>query len=417
MKISVFIPVLILSTILLLIDLFVFRGIIGALNKLPNQTLRIIKWAYWAVPIMISFSFSTLIVLNDMDNPKTFTKLMLIFGIVLLFYLPKLVFGIFQLSDDIYRLGAWAVAQIKGPSVDSEGGITRSHFLLQLGLVISAIPFVSVIHGVVKGRFNFRVVEQPLGFSNLPKAFNGFRLLQISDAHLGSFIGNEKKIEAAVELINKQNVDAVVFTGDIVNNLANELDTFVPIFEKIKAKEGKFSILGNHDYGTHHRWSSKAEKDANLQQLFTHHKNMGFRLLNNENVTFERNGEKIALLGVENWGEPPFPQYGDLGKAMKGAEDAPFKVLLSHDPTHWEHVVRKESNVDLTLSGHTHGMQFGIKIGNWQWSPVSLRYPRWAGLYQEGKQFLYVNKGFGVIGFPGRIGMDPELTVFELKKV
>ena len=247
-------------------------------------------------------------------------------------------------------------------------------------------------------------------------AFDGFKVVQISDMHIGSFHGHENQVKKAIELVNEQKPDLILFTGDLVNNFTEELNGWIPILSNLKAKYGMYSILGNHDYGDYYEWENEAEKAKNLNDLKQAHKNIGFRLLLNENEKISINNSEIAIVGVENWGLPPFPQYGNLNAAMNGSAEMPFKILMSHDPSHWDAEVIEKTDIDLTLSGHTHGMQFGIEIGNIKWSPVKYKYPRWAGLYKDKDQYLYVNRGFGYIGFPGRVGMPPEITLIELEK-
>jgi predicted MPP superfamily phosphohydrolase len=294
--------------------------------------------------------------------------------------------------------------------------MSRSEFLTKLGIIVAFIPFISIIQGIVKGRFNYQIKKLQLNFSNLPADFNGFTILQISDWHIGSFLGREDKVQEAVDLINKQHADLVLFTGDFVNNVADEMESFVPMVAQIKAPFGVFSILGNHDYGEYVPWDSAEAHKANMLKLFKYEADAGFILLRNESVVINKGSDKIGIAGVENWGLPPFPQYGDIDKAMAGIEELPFKIVMSHDPTHWDAKILGKINADLTLSGHTHGMQFGINLPGLKWSPVKWKYPRWAGLYQEGLQYLYVNVGIGYIAFPGRVGFLPEITLFELSK-
>ena len=251
-------------------------------------------------------------------------------------------------------------------------------------------------------------------FKNLPESFKGYKIVQISDVHSGSFF-NPQKLQKAIDLINEQDADVVLFTGDMVNNYADEFKPFIPLFKSIKAKDGKFSILGNHDYGDYGAWNSREEKAQNIPTLKNYQAEAGFKMLRNENIALEKNGEKIYLLGVENWGIKPFPQYGDLDKALKGVPEDAIKVLMSHDPTHFDEVVKKhKTHVHLTLSGHTHGMQFGLDLKNIKWSPVKFKYKKWADLYESEGKYLYVNRGFGVIAYPGRVGINPEITVIEL---
>jgi predicted MPP superfamily phosphohydrolase len=287
-------------------------------------------------------------------------------------------------------------------------------FLSQLGLIVAAIPFTGVLYGVTKGRSRFNVARVPIRSAQLPKAFNGFRVVQISDMHLGSYGDDLGLVRKGIDLINAEKPDLIVFTGDMVNDYAEEAEPFIAELSRLEARFGKFSILGNHDYSDYPKWSSAADKAANLERLKAFQARMGFRLLLDENTTIEMDGERIGLLGVQNWGHR-FQQYGDLAKTMRGTDTLPYRILLSHDPTHWEHQVLG-TGIDLTLSGHTHGAQLGVKIGNTTYSPAQWVYKHWAGLYGENKQQLYVNRGFGFIGFPGRVGMPPEITVLELQR-
>ncbi|MGQ8335569.1 metallophosphoesterase [Sunxiuqinia sp. A32] len=283
-----------------------------------------------------------------------------------------------------------------------------------MSFFVAVVPVASVLYGVTKGKFNYRIIHERIHFANLPQSFKGLKMVQISDMHLGSFSRKHEQIAKAVDMINEQKPDLIFFTGDLVNNFAKETDGWVPVLAKMKAKYGKYSVLGNHDYGDYSEWNSAEEKDKNLLDIKNFHKKIGFRLLLNESETLTINNEEIALIGVENWGNPPFPQYGDLKKASENLDSKLFKILLSHDPSHWDEEVLTNSDIDITFSGHTHGMQFGIERAGIKWSPIQYKYPRWGGLYNEHNQYLYVNRGFGYHGFPGRIGMPPEITVVEL---
>ena len=284
-----------------------------------------------------------------------------------------------------------------------------------VALALTLLLFLFFIHGMIWGKYAYRVIKQILYFDDLPEAFDGFTLTQISDVHSGSFT-NAKAVQKGIDLINAQNSDLFVFTGDLVNNKAYEIVPWMAHFSQIKANYGQFSILGNHDYGDYVSWNSDLEKRVNLQNLKSHHQQMGFRLLLDEHITLEKNGEKIVLAGVENWGKG-FGERGDLQKALTKTDIHDFKILLSHDPSHWDEQVKNHpSKIHLTLSGHTHGMQFGIEAFGIKWSPVKYRYPHWAGLKEEFNRFLYVNRGFGFLGFSGRVGIWPEITVIELRK-
>ncbi|WP_299122120.1 metallophosphoesterase [uncultured Winogradskyella sp.] len=293
----------------------------------------------------------------------------------------------------------------------------RRKFVSQIALGIAAIPFASLLYGMYRGKYNFRVLNYTLHFEDLPNAFDGYRITQISDIHSGSF-DNKAKIEYAIDLINEQESDLLLFTGDMVNNKASEMLPWKESFGRLKAVDGKYSVLGNHDYGDYVDWDSPKEKEQNLEDLKTIQKEIGFDLLLNESRFLKKNGERLALVGVENWGKGGFKKAGDLKKASQHIEADDFKILMSHDPSHWdEEVVNDAYHYHLTLSGHTHGMQFGIEIPGWiKWSPVKWRYKHWAGIYENLGQYINVNRGFGYLGYPGRVGIWPEITVIELKK-
>jgi len=335
------------------------------------------------------------------------------------FYIPKLVFIIFFLLENIflYARSKFTRKREQGNVIDPGGNpISRAQFLSRVGIVMAGIPFLSIAYGIKWGRFNFTVRNHTLNFPNLPASFDGLRLLQFSDFHIGSFLNNPQKVAEAVQFINRQNADLLLFTGDFVNNVSSEMDNFTSMLSQLQASMGKFSILGNHDYGDYYPWDSYAERKQNLERLIQTQEGMGFNMLLNDSIRIQRGDDQIELVGVENWGLPPFPQYGDLDKALENTQPDSFKILLSHDPTHWDEQVLGKTAVDLTLSGHTHGAQFGIEIPGWRWSPVSIRYKRWGGLYREGRQILNVNTGIGFIGYPGRVGMPPEITVIELRR-
>jgi predicted MPP superfamily phosphohydrolase len=344
----------------------------------------------------------------------------LISGTFILFYIPKLVFIIFNLFDDLYLLFQKLLSFKRSKKQEVKTAaepISRAQFLNRIGMVIAGVPFLSIAYGIKWGRFNYTVRRHTLSFTNLPDTFDGLRIVQFSDFHIGSFIHYQQKVAEAVKIINEQNADLLLFTGDFVNNVSSEMDSFIPILNQLSARGGKYSILGNHDYGEYVPWKSSDEKRKNLERLIAIQEDIGFRMLLNDSQKIEANGSEIELIGVENWGRPPFPQYGDLDKALAKVNPESFKILMSHDPSHWDAKVLDKTNIDLTLSGHTHGAQFGIEIPGWRWSPVSIRYNRWGGMYQEGNHLLNVNTGIGFIGFPGRVGMPPEITVIELRKI
>ena len=293
----------------------------------------------------------------------------------------------------------------------------RRKFVSQMAIALGAIPFSSLLYGMYKGRYNYRVLNYTLEYENLPDGFDSFQITQISDLHCGSF-DNTKKVAYGLDLIDKQKSDLVLFTGDMVNNKANEARPWVEFIAKIKAPYGKFSVLGNHDYGDYSDWENEAHKKQNMEEMYQIHQDMGFDLLLNESRYIEKNGDRIALVGVENWGAGRFKKAGDLEKSISKIEPNDFKILLSHDPSHWEaEVIPHAYPFHLTLSGHTHGFQFGIEIPGWiKWSPIQWRYKQWAGIYENKEQKLNVNRGFGYLAYPGRVGIWPEITVITLKK-
>jgi hypothetical protein len=282
---------------------------------------------------------------------------------------------------------------------------------------MAAIPFGAMLFGMYKGKYNFKVLKYTLEFDDLPDAFDGYRITQISDVHSGSF-DNRNKIEYAVGLINQQKSDVLLFTGDMVNNMATEMEPWADLFSTLEAKDGKYSVLGNHDYGDYVEWDTEEAKQKNLDDLKKLQKDIGFDLLLNDSRFLEKGNDRIALVGVENWGKGGFKKAGDLTKAAEKISKDDFKILMSHDPTHWEEkVLADDYHYHLTLSGHTHGMQFGIEIPGWiKWSPAKWRYKHWAGIYNEGGEYINVNRGFGFLGYPGRVGIWPEITVITLKK-
>jgi len=403
--------------LLVLIDLYAYKGLNTALGNHSLTVRRLVRVLYWIVSIGILavMLYSVL----AMQNPQVRRDHSWAFSLValfLLFFLPKLVMVVFHGLDDLLHLGRWIWAKLLPGTMDAPGEqIDRVRFLSQLGLIVAAIPFTGVLYGVTKGRSRFNVARVPVRSSKLPKAFNGLRVVHISDMHLGSYGKDMGLVQNGIALINAEKPDIIVFTGDMVNDYADEAEPFITELARLEARLGKFSVLGNHDYSDYPKWSSQIDKAANLERLKEIHKEMGFRLLLDENTTIEVDGERIGLLGVQNWGHR-FQQYGDLAKTIRGSEELPYRILLSHDPTHWEHQVQG-TGIDLTLSGHTHGAQLGVKLGNTTYSPAQWVYKHWAGLYAEGDQQLYVNRGFGFIGFPGRVGMPPEITVLELQRI
>ena len=338
-------------------------------------------------------------------------------GLFLIVYVPKIFLMLFMFGEDIFRLIRGAINYFVEYDNPSSYIPERRKFVSQIALVIAAIPFASLIYGIFEGKYNFKVIKQRIYFPDLPDAFDGFKITQISDVHSGSF-DNPEKIQYAIDLINQQDTDLILFTGDIVNTHAREMHPWIETFKKIKKAEfGKYSVLGNHDYGEYVTWPTKKDKDENFEAIKNLYREIDFKLLMNEHTYIEKGNQKIALVGVENWGKN-FKQAGDLLKASEGLTSQDFKILMSHDPSHWEYQVKEDDkHFQLTLSGHTHGMQFGIEIpGFFKWSPVQYVYKQWAGLYENLGRYVYVNRGFGFHAYPGRVGIWPEITVIELKK-
>jgi uncharacterized protein len=398
------------------IDLYIFQGVKTLTAHVDSETTRkLIHIVFWTINILfmglIAFGFLSF---DRAKGIKTYQ--LLAFNGFILLMIPKLIFAIILLGQDVFRLfGLGANYALGQPN--TEGGYmpTRRVFISQLGLGLAAIPFAGIIYGMLKGKYDYTVHRHQIFFKDLPDAFDGLTITQISDIHAGSF-DNPEAVKKGVALANAQKSDLLFFTGDLVNNEATEIEPYMDIFKALHAPLGKFSILGNHDYGDYKWWRNSTEKSENMMQLKKHHKTLGFKLMLDENLEIERNGEKITLIGVENWGHG-FAQYGDLSKAMTGVAQDSFKILLSHDPTHWEKQVKTlDEPVHLTLSGHTHGAQMGVEIKGFKWSPIKYRYPKWAGLYEENGRYLHINRGFGFLGFSGRVGILPEISVLELRK-
>ena len=406
-------------------DIMIFRilftlGFVLAIDLYAYQAFKTVfrstatPWIYWGITlayIVLSVSISVLMSSGKVD----YKYLGVLMGASILLAVPKLVAIIPLLIEDITRLGQFLFRAATTQPTTLPG---RRTFVSQIALGLAAIPFIGIIDGIWKGRYRYRVISHTLEFEDLPDEFDGFTIAQISDIHSGSF-DNQEKVEYGVQMVNELGADAIMFTGDMVNNIATEAEPWIDTFKKLSGKNGVFSILGNHDYGDYWRFPSAQAKVDNLNRLKEIHAEMGMDLLLNESRYFERNGQRLYLAGVENWGLPPFPQYGDLQEALNGIPEDAFTILLSHDPSHFDAEVKQHSKkVHLTLSGHTHGMQFGIEIPGWiKWSPVKFKYPKWAGLYPEPDgQVLHVNRGFGFLAFPGRVGMWPEITHITLRK-
>ncbi len=404
----------------LLLDVYVAKGIRCSLSKAPASIRRIIRLAYMglntvfyglAVAFVISFLFSH--TLNSMLFKVLITLFVTLFS-------SKIVFALFLLAEDLYRMGRWGIMfgrKTAGLKSSEQNNFLpqRRRFISQAAALTAGIPFAGSIYGVIKGKYNYKVHRVQLAFKSLPKEFDGFTITQLSDIHSGSF-GDRQQVLHGVSLANEQKSDIMFFTGDLVNFRSSEMKDWMDVFGKLKAPMGVYSTLGNHDYGDYTQWPSPEAKQANFEELCTIHKELGFHLLRNENCRIQKDTAAIELLGVENWGRGGFSKYGDLDKAFAGTSPDSFKILLSHDPTHWEEKVMNDPRmIELTLAGHTHGFQFGFELPGIRFSPAEFRYKRWAGLYVENSKYLYVNRGFGYLAYPGRVGIWPEITTITLR--
>jgi predicted MPP superfamily phosphohydrolase len=407
----------ILIGIMLLLDIYVFQAVKVIAHPASAKTKTIIFSAYWTFSVIAILILVILPYLQFQHQTKLFRTT--IFAVIIGLFIAKLIAAIFFLIDDIRRVIQWAAGKLffsntEGEALQEGERISRSVFLSWAGMIAGGGLFGSLLYGF-GNKYRYHVKRFQLSFAGLPASFKGLKIVQISDIHCGSFT-DKKSVMKGVEMAMKEKPDLILFTGDLVNNKSEEMTDYMEVFKKLNAPMGVYSTLGNHDYGDYVHWDSKEEKIANLDRLKQVHAGLGWRLLMNEHVVLEKGENKIALIGVENWSaKASFHKYGDLKKAYEGAASYPFKILMSHDPSHWDAEVRKSySDIDLMLAGHTHGMQFGIEIPGFKWSPVQYVYRQWAGLYEEGAQKLYVNRGYGFIGYPGRVGILPEITVIEL---
>ena len=370
-------------------------------------------YVFFTLIIVGNLLFYTLILERNTTNEP---RLMYAIGFFLSLLIFQLLVSVILLAEDVFRIPQALYSFLKRVPEQTQFIPSRRKIISQIALGLASIPFASLLYGMYRGKYNYKVLSYNLEFEDLPDAFDGFKITQISDIHSGSF-DNQTKVQYGVDLVNQQKSDLVLFTGDLVNNRADEIKPWIKIFNKIKAEFGVFSILGNHDYGDYMRWESPAAKRKNMEDLYDAHNEMGWDLLLNESRFIEKDGERLAIIGVENWGSG-FKKAGDLNKALNNVSEKDFKILLTHDPSHWEaQVIPHPFKIHLTLSGHTHGMQFGIEIpGIIKWSPAKWRYKQWAGVYGENKQYLNVNRGFGYLAYPGRVGMWPEVSVITLSK-
>ncbi|MDG1871496.1 MAG: metallophosphoesterase [Flavobacterium sp.] len=401
--------IFLLSLFLFIVELYAFQAI---------KTLIKLKWLLVAYQVVSAIALLYIVYsFTQFDRSIGQTRqTMITMALFLIIYTPKLILTLFMLGEDIFRVGSGSTRFFM-QSENFEFLNSRRKFVSQIGLGLAAIPFASLIYGVTVGKYNYKVIKQRIYFPDLPEAFDGFKITQISDVHSGSF-DNAEKINYAIDLVNEQDSDMILFTGDIVNTHATEMHPWIDTFKRIKKHAyGKYAVLGNHDYGEYVTWHNEKEKEANFQAIKGLYGQIDFDLLLNEHTYIEKGADRFALIGVENWGHN-FKKAGDITKASEGVAQSDFKVLMSHDPSHWDYEIKNhDKNFHLTLAGHTHGMQFGIEIpGYFKWSLAQYVYAQWAGLYENLGRYVYVNRGFGFHAYPGRVGIMPEITVIELKK-
>ena len=408
-----------ISILLILIDIYIYKAIRSVSWKWKNNKYLSFTYIWWGYTLLLIIG----VFISIFFNIK-FLLRSIILVVFFLTFVSKIFILLFLITDDLRRGFIWIKRKLKSKprgekSMDStyQQAIPRSEFIIKAGTLVAALPLASLTYGVVSSAYDYRIKRKTLFLPNLPTAFDGITLGQLSDIHSGSFY-DKKAVLGGVEMLLKEKPELVFFTGDLVNNLASEMRDYQDIFSKVKAPLGVYSILGNHDYGDYFFGKGgSAAKSKNLADVKVTHKNMGWDLLLNENRRIKIEGEEIAVLGIENWGVGRFAKYGQMDKAIKNTDDVPVKLLLSHDPSHWRaQILPQYPQIDAMFSGHTHGMQFGIVTEKFQWSPAQYVYKEWAGLYQEGAQQLYVNVGYGFLGYPGRVGMLPEITIFELRR-
>jgi predicted MPP superfamily phosphohydrolase len=407
----------IIAAISLLLDWYVFSGLKTFTADWQSQRMRQFV-IYGSLVISVGVTLAFIVGLTSFSSAQGMRPFHeYILSLFVTFLITKLFFVIILFFGDLVRFfyGIGDALIHSGRKANQPFFPARRKFISEAAILVAAFPFTSFLYAMIHGKYDYKLHRQTIYYDDLPDAFGGFTITQISDIHSGSF-DNKDAVQRGIDLAKAQKSDLFVFTGDLVNNAAFEIEPYIDNFKQLKAPYGQFSILGNHDYGDYIKWNSDAEKAANLDKLKQHHKELGYRLLLDESVEIEKNGQKIALIGVQNWGRG-FIQLGDLDKALKGVDKDAFKILLSHDPTHWEEKVRfNTTNIQLTLSGHTHGAQFGVEIPGFRWSPVQYAYLDWAGLGHHNNRYLYVNRGFGFLAFSGRLGIWPEITVITLKK-
>jgi len=400
---------IVLIFFLLLFDTFIFQTFVPLAENWSTPARYIAAFAYWLFPVALL----GLVVLAGKREQKvlTLSQFIIFRATIMIAYISKLLVALVLGINGLIYLISLGVAQLIGKEVPYD----HNWWMIRIALTIGLFVFSVLIYGMLRNRYRYKVFREVVEIPGLPASLKGFKIIQISDIHAGS-LTDKAGIQKGIDLINKEGADLICFTGDLVNNVAAEMDGFIQIFKQLKSTYGTYSVLGNHDYGDYVRWPDRQSKMLNFKQIIEVHRALGWELLLNENRKIMVEGNEVAIIGVENYSaHPRFSRYGDMEKAVNGLGKADLKLLLSHDPSHWDDDVRKHyKDIDLTMSGHTHGGQFGIEMGRLKWSPVSHYYKQWIGLYREDNQYLYVNRGFGFLGYPGRVGILPEITVLEL---
>jgi uncharacterized protein len=408
--------IFILLVVLLLIDLYVYQAVLTVSKEWTGWLKSFLRYGFWFITLLTTVA----ILWYYYGDPYKYGSQLrnLVLTGVIIAYFSKFIGLLFVLMDDIQRGVRWIADYFQPETTSTSSGnvIPRSEFLAKTAVIAATVPFAAMTYGIISGAHDYRIKRKTIFLPNLPKSFDGIRIGQVSDIHSGSFF-SKTAVKGGVEMLLKEKPDLIFFTGDLVNNETSEVTDYINIFDKLNAPLGVYSVTGNHDYGDYKAWASVQDKRKNFQDLMEAHKVMGFNLLMNEHKFIEAGGDKIAILGIENWGAGRFAKYGKIQDAYEGSEEAAVKLLLSHDPSHWDAQVRPHyPDIDIAFAGHTHGFQFGVEIGDFKWSPSQYVYKQWAGLYQENNQYLYVNRGYGYIGYPGRVGIPPELTLIELKR-
>jgi len=405
---------------MLLVDMYVWQGIKVLFRKKSQRTLLLIRNGHFGLTILLALLFVSTIFITALQTSLYFRSY--VSAALFILYLAKFILCLFLLVDDLQRLIRWVVKKVQPPNINSakpENTISRATFLATAGTIAGGIPLIALTKGIFKGAYDYQIHRVPLYLKNLPPSFEGLKIAQLSDIHTGSLFDKDS-VHKGIQMLMAEKPDLVFFTGDLVNNKTDEAYTLMDHFAQVKAPLGVYSIFGNHDYGDYMKWDSATAKEQNLIDLVKVHSDMGWHLLRNDHVILQKGSEKIGLIGVENWGDRGrFQKFGDLDMAMDNMPDVPVKLLLSHDPSHFDAIVSKQkayNDIQATFSGHTHGFQFGIENKWIKWSPSQYIYPHWAGLYKEGNQQLYVNRGYGFLGYPGRVGILPEITLFKLER-